>query len=64
MNLEVGKLLYQGKDKDVYQTNHPHQVMVKFRDDITVGNSEKQITYVKMVIKIPLSLVSFLLTNE
>lgn len=30
MKLEVGKLLYQGKAKDVYETDHPDQVMVKF----------------------------------
>ncbi|HMK53674.1 MAG TPA: phosphoribosylaminoimidazolesuccinocarboxamide synthase [Methanobacteriaceae archaeon] len=41
MNLKVGKLLYQGKAKDVYETNHPQQVMVKFRDDITAGDGEK-----------------------
>ena len=44
MKLEVGKLLYQGKAKDVYETNHPDQVMVKFRDDITAGDGPKKDT--------------------
>jgi len=44
MKLEVGKLLYQGKAKDVYETNHPDQVMVKFRDDITAGDGQKKDT--------------------
>jgi phosphoribosylaminoimidazole-succinocarboxamide synthase len=44
MKLEVGKLLYQGKAKDVYRTNHPDQVMVKFRDDITAGDGQKKDT--------------------
>lgn len=44
MNLEVGKLLYQGKAKDVYETNRPDQVMVKFRDDITAGDGQKKDT--------------------
>ncbi len=42
MNLDNGNLLYRGKAKDVYQTNHPGQVMVKFRDDITAGDGEKK----------------------
>jgi phosphoribosylaminoimidazole-succinocarboxamide synthase len=44
MKLEVGKLLYQGKAKDVYETDHPDQVMVKFRDDITAGDGQKKDT--------------------
>jgi phosphoribosylaminoimidazole-succinocarboxamide synthase len=44
MKFEVGKLLYQGKAKDVYETDHPDQVMVKFRDDITAGDGQKKDT--------------------
>ncbi len=44
MKFEVGKLLYQGKAKDVYETNHSDQVMVKFRDDITAGDGQKKDT--------------------
>ncbi|HOI40039.1 MAG TPA: phosphoribosylaminoimidazolesuccinocarboxamide synthase [Methanobacterium sp.] len=42
MNLEKGNLLYRGKAKDVYQTDHQEQVIVKFRDDITAGDGEKK----------------------
>lgn len=42
MNLDKGNLLYRGKAKDVYQTSHPQQVLVKFRDDITAGDGEKK----------------------
>lgn len=42
MNLDNGNLIYRGKAKDVYQTSHSHQVMVKFRDDITAGDGEKK----------------------
>lgn len=42
MNLDKENLLYRGKAKDVYQTNHSQQVMVKFRDDITAGDGEKK----------------------
>ncbi|NYB52178.1 MAG: phosphoribosylaminoimidazolesuccinocarboxamide synthase [Methanobacteriaceae archaeon] len=42
MKLEKENLLYRGKAKDVYQTNHPQKVLVKFRDDITAGDGEKK----------------------
>jgi phosphoribosylaminoimidazole-succinocarboxamide synthase len=42
MNLDKKNLLYRGKAKDVYQTSHPQQVMVKFRDDITAGDGAKK----------------------
>lgn len=44
MNINKGNLLYRGKAKDVYQTEHPQRVMVKFRDDITAGDGEKKET--------------------
>ena len=42
MDLQIGDLLYKGKAKDVYQTNHPELVIIKFRDDITAGDGEKK----------------------
>jgi phosphoribosylaminoimidazole-succinocarboxamide synthase len=41
MNPKIGDLIYAGKAKDVYQTNNPEQVIVKFRDDITAGDGVK-----------------------
>lgn len=37
-------LIYQGKAKDVYKTDDPEVVIVKFRDDITAGDGEKKDT--------------------
>jgi phosphoribosylaminoimidazole-succinocarboxamide synthase len=42
MSIKVGKLIYSGKAKDVYETEHSDQVVVKFRDDITAGDGEKK----------------------
>lgn len=42
MSLEIGEIIYSGKAKDIYQTNHPHQVVIKFRDDITAGDGLKK----------------------
>ncbi|MDI6644420.1 MAG: phosphoribosylaminoimidazolesuccinocarboxamide synthase [Methanobacteriaceae archaeon] len=42
MTEKVGKLLYTGKAKDVYETDDPNHVIVKFRDDITAGDGEKK----------------------
>lgn len=42
MKLDVGNLLYKGKAKDIYETNQPQRVIVKFRDDITAGDGEKK----------------------
>lgn len=42
MNLENLELIYQGKAKDVYKTDDPEVVIVKFRDDITAGDGEKK----------------------
>ena len=41
MNLKMGNLLYSGKAKDVYKTDDPNQVIVKFRNDITAGDGVK-----------------------
>lgn len=42
MNIEIGKLIYQGKAKGVYGTNDPQKVVVEFRDDITAGDGAKK----------------------
>ena len=42
MDLQIGDLLYKGKAKDVYQTNDPELVIIKFRDDITAGDGKKK----------------------
>ena len=42
MDLQIRDLLYKGKAKDVYQTNDPELVIIKFRDDITAGDGEKK----------------------
>ncbi len=41
MNPKIGDIIYAGKAKDVYETNNPEQVIVKFRDDITAGDGVK-----------------------
>jgi len=47
MTHQIGDLIYQGKAKDVYKTDDPEQVIVKFRDDITAGDGEKKDIMVK-----------------
>ncbi|MCC7557206.1 MAG: phosphoribosylaminoimidazolesuccinocarboxamide synthase [Methanobacteriaceae archaeon] len=42
MSKKIGRLLYTGKAKDVYETDDPDKVIVKFRDDITAGDGEKK----------------------
>lgn len=42
MSVKLGKLIYTGKAKDVYETDNPQQVIVKFRDDITAGDGAKK----------------------
>lgn len=42
MNMKLGKLIYRGKAKDIYETDDPKKVIVKFRDDITAGDGEKK----------------------
>ena len=41
---KIRNLLYQGKAKDVYQTDDPEMVVVKFRDDITAGDGDLKAT--------------------
>lgn len=47
MNPKIGNLLYAGKAKDVYETDDPERVIVKFRDDITAGDGVKSEKLVK-----------------
>jgi phosphoribosylaminoimidazole-succinocarboxamide synthase len=47
MNSKIGDLIYAGKAKDVYETDNPTQVIVKFRDDITAGDGIKSESLVK-----------------
>ena len=42
MDLEINRLLYQGKAKDIYSTTDPELVVIKFRDDITAGDGAKK----------------------
>lgn len=42
MNPKNLELIYQGKAKDVYKTDDPQKVLVKFRDDITAGDGKKK----------------------
>lgn len=44
MNLKNLSLIYQGKAKDIYETDDPEIVLVKFRDDITAGDGKKKDT--------------------
>lgn len=37
-----GRLLYEGKAKRVYATEHPDRVAVEFKDDATAFNAEKR----------------------
>ncbi|MDD3984838.1 MAG: phosphoribosylaminoimidazolesuccinocarboxamide synthase [Methanobacterium sp.] len=47
MNPKIGDLIYAGKAKDVYETDTPNHVIVKFRDDITAGDGIKCESLVK-----------------
>jgi phosphoribosylaminoimidazole-succinocarboxamide synthase len=47
MNPKIGNLLYSGKAKDIYKTDDPERVIVKFRDDITAGDGVKTEKLVK-----------------
>ena len=40
--LDLKKLIYAGKAKDVYETENENEVIVAFRDDITAGDGEKK----------------------
>ena len=40
--MEKGKLLYEGKAKQVYATGNPDEVIVYYKDDATAFNGEKK----------------------
>lgn len=40
--MKIGKLLYTGKAKNIYETDHPEEIIIEFRDDITAGDGEKR----------------------
>ncbi|ADP78088.1 phosphoribosylaminoimidazole-succinocarboxamide synthase [Methanothermus fervidus DSM 2088] len=40
--MKLGKLLHRGKVKDVYETDNPSHLIIKFRDDITAGDGAKK----------------------
>jgi phosphoribosylaminoimidazole-succinocarboxamide synthase len=40
--LDLKKLIYAGKAKDIYETENENEVIVAFRDDITAGDGEKK----------------------
>lgn len=46
MNLKNLELICHGKAKDVYKTDDPEIILVKFRDDITAGDGEKKDTII------------------
>ncbi len=37
-----GAMLYEGKAKQVFETDHPDQVIVRFKDDATAFNAQKR----------------------
>ncbi|MGZ5209579.1 MAG: phosphoribosylaminoimidazolesuccinocarboxamide synthase, partial [Kaistella sp.] len=37
-----GAMLYEGKAKQVFETNHPDEVIVRFKDDATAFNAQKK----------------------
>ena len=37
-----GAMLYEGKAKQVFATNHPDEVIVRFKDDATAFNAQKK----------------------
>ena len=41
MNLK-GEMLYEGKAKQVFKTDNPDEVIVRFKDDATAFNAQKK----------------------
>lgn len=39
--MEKGKLLYDGKAKQVYATDNPEELIMHYKDDATAGNGAK-----------------------
>lgn len=44
--MEKGKLLYEGKAKQIYATGNPDEVIVYYKDDATAFNGEKKGTII------------------
>ena len=42
MSPDHGELLYEGKAKRIYATDHPDQVLVEYKNDATAFNAEKK----------------------
>ncbi|WP_164472034.1 MULTISPECIES: phosphoribosylaminoimidazolesuccinocarboxamide synthase [Amniculibacterium] len=40
--MEKGQMLYEGKAKQVFETNNPHEVIVRYKDDATAFNAQKK----------------------
>lgn len=40
--MEKNELLYEGKAKQIFATNHPQEVIVYFKDDATAFNAQKR----------------------
>ncbi len=40
--MEKGKMLYEGKAKQVFETENPDEVIVRFKDDATAFNAQKK----------------------
>lgn len=40
--MEKGKMLYEGKAKQVFETKNPEEVIVRFKDDATAFNAQKK----------------------
>ncbi|MBD8017845.1 phosphoribosylaminoimidazolesuccinocarboxamide synthase [Kaistella pullorum] len=40
--MEKGKMLYEGKAKQIFETNNPNEVIVRFKDDATAFNAQKR----------------------
>jgi phosphoribosylaminoimidazole-succinocarboxamide synthase len=40
--MEKGKMLYEGKAKQVFETNKPNEVIVRYKDDATAFNAQKK----------------------
>ena len=37
-----GNMLYEGKAKQVFETDNPNEVIVRFKDDATAFNAQKK----------------------
>lgn len=42
MNIEKLEMIYEGKAKKVFATNHPEYVIIHFKDDATAFNAQKK----------------------